>query len=133
MIENDNCSVFYLKKWNAVMQTWRDELNQNNFKEAINETIKIIKERGAKYIISDVKDSYMASDVQIHWLLDEIDIQLLELKLEMIIFIVRGIGFTKLGIQKYQELSQITIEIVRSMKLAEELLWHQGVKPFGDE
>ena len=107
--------VYYNAKYDAVIQVWIGNVEENEFEKSIATTIELMKNHGAKYIISDTILSAKMQENSLIWLITSIDCQLKELGLETLFFIVSPKSDTAQGVESYKEKSDLNIEIYKSL------------------
>jgi hypothetical protein len=107
--------VYYNAKYDAVVQVWIGNVEENEFEKSIATTIELMKNHGAKYIISDTLLSAKMQENSLIWLITSVDCQLKELGLETLFFIVSPKTATAQGVESYKEKSELNIEIYKSL------------------
>ena len=95
----------------CLIQTWKGFAKSENFREAINQSLEIIKKGGLDKIISDTKDAALVSKDDTKWVAQVVTPQMVQHGLRYMAFIVPANVFTQIAVDNFKEDADSVVKI----------------------
>jgi len=118
MFESEFCKVEYLQNINAVLCTWKKYCEFNDYREPLQNGLKLINKHSATTWITDTSNGFESTSEDNQWLATEFSPQAINSTCKKVVFIIKSDSPLKNEIESQSQLLKQFFEIELVEKLA---------------